>query len=314
MFHLITGGSGSGKSEYAESQVVSMRQELSREGKCPDVIYIATMMPYGEEGRRRIERHRKLRAGKGFLTKECFVNLPATTLEEIPEDAIVILECMSNLVANELYNEDGAKETTVTSVIEGIKLLQKKTAGLVVVTNDVFLEADSYSPEMQEYKKVLGKINLEMAKMADKVTEVVAGMPISYTPKEMEKREGEGTMHLIIGGAYQGKTTYACSLYPDLQLVSGYDCSVEELLEAEGVLHLEGLVRRLSMEEKEVSDILDLLQDKTVIVCDEVGCGLVPIQKEDRVFRETCGRVLEALAKEADSVERLVCGIPMYLK
>ena len=62
MFYIVTGGSASGKSEYAESLAISSdaRQRF----------YIATMKPWDEEGRRRIQKHRAMRAGKGFLTIE----------------------------------------------------------------------------------------------------------------------------------------------------------------------------------------------------------------------------------------------------
>ena len=65
MFTLVTGGSGSGKSEYAESLVDSWNDPK---------IYIATMMPFDEETRKKIQRHREMRRDKGFITLEC---LPA---------------------------------------------------------------------------------------------------------------------------------------------------------------------------------------------------------------------------------------------
>ena len=59
MFYIVTGGSASGKSEYAESLAISSdaRQRF----------YIATMKPWDEEGHRRIQKHRAMRAGKGFV-------------------------------------------------------------------------------------------------------------------------------------------------------------------------------------------------------------------------------------------------------
>ena len=70
MLAVITGGSGSGKSEYAESVATSLAK---RDGL--PLYYIATMRPFGAEGMWRVERHRKLRAGKGFETIECYVNI-----------------------------------------------------------------------------------------------------------------------------------------------------------------------------------------------------------------------------------------------
>ena len=66
MITLVTGGSGSGKSAYAESLLSS----------CEGIrYYIATMQIYDAEGEKKVERHRKLRAGKGFLTIESPMNV-----------------------------------------------------------------------------------------------------------------------------------------------------------------------------------------------------------------------------------------------
>ena len=66
MFTLVTGGSGSGKSEYAES--------LTESWETPK-IYIATMFPYDRESEKKIQRHREMRRHKGFHTVECFTGL-----------------------------------------------------------------------------------------------------------------------------------------------------------------------------------------------------------------------------------------------
>ena len=62
MFYLVTGGSGSGKSEYAESLITS--------SPFSERIYLAAMEALGEEGSKRVLRHRRLRLGKGFSTFE----------------------------------------------------------------------------------------------------------------------------------------------------------------------------------------------------------------------------------------------------
>ena len=106
MITLIIGGSGSGKSAYAEQVVMDFGDR--------DRIYIATMFPFDEESRRRIDRHRRMRAEKNFTTIECYTGLKTV---EIPEGACVLLECMSNLTANEMFREDGAKEDTVSEIL-----------------------------------------------------------------------------------------------------------------------------------------------------------------------------------------------------
>ena len=75
MIELVTGGSGSGKSEYAESRAVRIHRKYG--GR---LIYIATMMAYDEEAVQKIERHRMMRSGKGFETIECFTGLSEAAL------------------------------------------------------------------------------------------------------------------------------------------------------------------------------------------------------------------------------------------
>lgn len=173
MFHLITGGSGSGKSAYAESCIVGFGGE--------NRIYIATMYPFDTESHERIRRHRNMRKDKKFDTLECYTGLKELTL---PADADVLLECMSNLTANEMYQPEGAGEHTVEAVIEGVRMLQQCVRNLVVVTNEVFSDGICYDPETMRYLEYLGEINCRMAQMADQVTEVVYGIPVIKKRKE----------------------------------------------------------------------------------------------------------------------------------
>ena len=94
------------------------------------------------------------------------------------ETGSVLLECMSNLVANEMYDPSGAGENAEESILAGIHKLQKVSDDLVVVTNEVFSDSMTDNPEMEEYLKLLGKLNLRMGEMADLVTEVVYGIPV----------------------------------------------------------------------------------------------------------------------------------------
>ncbi len=177
MIHLITGGSGSGKSAYAENELLRVGELQTDAGRCP-YVYAATMRPYGEETMRKIMRHRQMRAGKGFVTLECPSGLSGVAL---PENRGVLLECVSNLAANELFCEDGtikdAKETA-EKIIEGIRCISRQTENLVIVTNEVNADAECYSEETERYIFLVGKVNQEIARMADRVTEVVYGIPV----------------------------------------------------------------------------------------------------------------------------------------
>lgn len=174
MIHMITGGSGSGKSAYAEDWLLRYRNES---GELP-FLYIATMIPYGEEAGKKIERHHQLRAGKGFITLERYTDLKGL---EIPANKGILLECVSNLAANEFYREDGTmkgRKETLERIIEGIQHLSGRTGCLTIVTNEVFSDINGYSHETEEYRELLGMLNQWIAAGADRVTEVVYGIPV----------------------------------------------------------------------------------------------------------------------------------------
>lgn len=177
MIHLITGGSGSGKSAYAENTVLSNCASVQDGWR--KYIYIATMKPYGEETLKKIERHHRLRAGKGFETVECYTDL--STLS-VPENSGVLLECISNLAANEFYREDGTlhdEQETLKRITEGVRHISKQTQNFVIVTNEVSSDINGYSEETKQYIALLGAVNQRLARMADKVTEVVYGIPVT---------------------------------------------------------------------------------------------------------------------------------------
>ena len=202
MITLVTGGSGSGKSAYAEDVAVSA------EGT--EKYYIATMQIYDAEGERKVERHRKLRAGKGFTTVESLWNVgqvefPTFTeaktvcidcgepepIQKKPGQRTALLECMSNLVANEMFSADGMREedAVVTKVVQDMELLAAKLDHLVIVTNNVFEDGISYDAGTMAYLRALGRINAALAKRADRVVEVVVGIPVILKEPAQERTE-----------------------------------------------------------------------------------------------------------------------------
>ncbi len=171
MFVLVTGGSGSGKSAYAEDRIMQMAD--------PERIYLATMACYDEESRQRIARHRRLRAGKGFDTVERPTDLAGLSLGgDTAAKRSILLECMSNLAANEMFAPDGDKKDVFELVCRGIDTLMRECHNLVVVTNEVFSDGIEYDPMTRTYQEVLGRINAWMGQRADEVVEVVCGIPI----------------------------------------------------------------------------------------------------------------------------------------
>lgn len=167
MIIVIIGGSGSGKSEFAENTALQLNRG--------ELVYIATMQPFDEESKERVKRHQRMRQSKNFKTIECFTGLSNVV---VGNNTTALLECMSNLVANEMFAEDGAKENTLLAIKQGIKHLAEQTEHLLIVTNNIFEDGFSYDEETMKYMKQLGDINSWLCNIADRVVEVVHGIPI----------------------------------------------------------------------------------------------------------------------------------------
>ncbi len=163
MIALITGGSGCGKSTWAERLVDTLPWE--------NRYYIATMRIYDEESVKRVERHRRQRAEKGFMTLECPLSIDS---DAVAEGSTVLLEDLPNWLANEMFDEAGS----VGRIVPGLDALARKCQHLIIVSNDVFSDGVIYEASTQEYIRHLAAINRAAAALADLVAEVVYSVPI----------------------------------------------------------------------------------------------------------------------------------------
>lgn len=181
MITLILGGSCSGKSAYAERYITEISGDSQK-------YYLAAMQASDtdRETQVRIERHRMMRRGKGFLTIEQPVSISGalgkmeTGTLGFPKEKTALLECISNLTANEMFLEPIPKphEAVTDKIVREIGLLNGELKHLVIVSNNVFEDGVAYDEDTMEYIKALGSINEKLAVMAGRVIEVVAGIPL----------------------------------------------------------------------------------------------------------------------------------------
>ncbi|MDO4581474.1 MAG: bifunctional adenosylcobinamide kinase/adenosylcobinamide-phosphate guanylyltransferase [Bacillota bacterium] len=164
---LLTGGSACGKSTYGEALAASLPQPR---------LYVATMRPYGEESLRRIARHRQMRAAKGFTTIERYTDIAGMPL---PAGGTVLLECLCNLTANEMFEPEGAGADCVSEIMRGLHLLADSCDDLIVVTNDVGSDGGGYGRATMEYAAALAWLNNLVAAEFDHVLELCAGIPLA---------------------------------------------------------------------------------------------------------------------------------------
>lgn len=204
MMYLIIGGSGSGKSAYAEELLFSLPDAGKK-------YYIATMQVCDEESRRRVQKHRKQREGKKFYTIEQPVHVSGALTQMDAGKKSAMLECVSNLVANEMFakdiyvedmyaddphvedmhtddcdvketglkkSKDCSAEAVADKIVDDIMKLHQPLQQLVIVSNNVFEDGVSYDEMTMEYIKTMGIVNQKLAAVADVVTEVVVGIPV----------------------------------------------------------------------------------------------------------------------------------------
>lgn len=123
-------------------------------------------------------------------------------------------------------------------------------------------------------------------------------------------------MDLIIGGAYQGKKEYVRQTYHfsgkemgdgavvDFDKANTYPCLYN--------VHL--LIKRWMMEGRDPLSMAEELSCVRVLILDEIGCGIIPMEALERRYRECVGQTGCLLAARADQVIRLCCGIPVKIK
>lgn len=208
--YYITGGAGSGKSEYAEQLAERLHTELGG-----PLYYVATMnpAPRDSDAAARIAKHQKRRAGRGYTTLECptdiaqlrtrltkDLNLPDTTagallmpatgkasqaesirhssnaaeVRHAASRAVFLLEDLTNLYANEVYGTSGHPHEIVAPLLE----LTQQAGALIIVANELYSDGIDYGSETDRFLRDLADLAATLSATADQVTEVVYGIPV----------------------------------------------------------------------------------------------------------------------------------------
>ena len=123
-------------------------------------------------------------------------------------------------------------------------------------------------------------------------------------------------MIFITGGAFSGKRDYARDNFDASDFVKGLE-TFEKLCKASAVYDFQLFIKYCMENDLDAIAATEKLIKKNpdaIIISDEVGCGIVPIDAADRRWRELCGRVNCLLASRAETVVRVVCGIGRVMK
>lgn len=167
MIILIIGTPDSGKSALAEKISVDLSKDRPK-------YYIATMIPYGTEGNKRVEKHRKMRSGKGFTTLEWPDDIERRIIDCALDfhSSTVLLECMSNLIGNEMHSKNNTNkslEEISELIVSETGILGSAAENLVIVTNDFPVNDEGYDEDTKRYISLVIAVNKRLFDMADKV-------------------------------------------------------------------------------------------------------------------------------------------------
>ena len=177
---LVTGGARSGKSHYAESLCRAQNNKTA---------YIATSIPFDEELKARVAKHRDMRPSE-WETFEVYENVYKVIPEIAKVYQTVILDCVTLMVNNLMFKENMDYESLSTQEIDRleasikeqfIKLMdavRKTELYVVIVTNEIGLSPVAANKLTRIYTDIIGRINQLLAKNSDEVYFVVSGIPM----------------------------------------------------------------------------------------------------------------------------------------
>ena len=165
---FISGGCKNGKSTYAQH----LAKKLSAGGP---LYYVATMIPHDEEDRARIRRHIDERAGWGFTTLECGLNILDCLQSASPEGAY-LMDSVTALLANEMFRPDGSFDSDAPErVASELCTFAGRVAGAVFVSDYIYAEAALYDAFTETYLRGLALADRALAQTCDAVYECCTG-------------------------------------------------------------------------------------------------------------------------------------------
>ena len=317
---LITGGCKNGKSTFAEKIAERQRPDGGK------LYYLATMIPKDNEDTKRIDIHRAARAEGGYETLEIPWDI-TRVLDSCGENASFLFDSLTALLENEMFGRVGGfvKDAGPKVLSEVLELLGK-TENMVIVSDYICEDTGRYDEWTERFREALASIERRAAEICDVVIESVYGSMVFHKGWEKVLPEFHEScserscadMTLVTGGVYQGKLKYVLSeLKKDARVFScdensadvDFDCDVIDRFH----MLVLALMRRGDDPFTFIEENIKRLSSK-IIICDDISCGVVPVDAETRLWREAVGRCMVLLSGYADSVIRVFCGIPAVLK
>ncbi|AXI01080.1 bifunctional adenosylcobinamide kinase/adenosylcobinamide-phosphate guanylyltransferase [Sporosarcina sp. PTS2304] len=177
---FISGGARSGKSAYAEKILVAQPGRL---------VYIASGVAADSEMKERIAKHQNDRKLDDWHTIEQPVDIHRT-LPFLQEGDLVLWDCMTTWLANELYEgydtgdpcwrRVGCLEMKAEQLLQTIGQISERVTSFVIVSNEVLDEWSDYGEETQRYRKTIGLLHQRLVALCDVAIEMDHGIPVVW--------------------------------------------------------------------------------------------------------------------------------------
>ena len=191
MLELILGGQKSGKSRRAEF----LARDWLLQSPHHKAVLIATAQPWDEEMQQRIARHKQDRAERvpGLTTVEEPLQLAQTIVRLSQPDTLLVVDCLTLWLTNLLMPADvGDVDKSLANTLTNKPLasnyiayiamlsvaISKSTGPVIIVSNEIGLGVIPMGREVRTFVDALGKLNQDIAQVCDKVTLMVAGLPL----------------------------------------------------------------------------------------------------------------------------------------
>ena len=166
---LILGGCRSGKSSHA----LALANQVSGDKK----IFMATSVPTDSEMRERVRRHVQER-GDTWQTAEVPVDVPGQIEILAPDADVILVDCLTLWVSNLIL--DQVDEDGILGKVEQLTMaLKKAVCPVIMVSNEVGSGIVPENAMARQFRDMAGFVNQAVAAVSDRVTLVVAGIPMS---------------------------------------------------------------------------------------------------------------------------------------
>ncbi|MHA6252609.1 bifunctional adenosylcobinamide kinase/adenosylcobinamide-phosphate guanylyltransferase [Oceanobacillus sp. CAU 1775] len=188
---FVTGGARSGKSSFAERYAATNAVKERRK-----LYYLATAKFTDDEIKDRIRRHQIDRSDANIPWKTVESSFDISRIvNEFTRGSIVLLDCVTILLANELFDKGFYEEDVdyalierqvFTSIMDGIEALSNRVGLLIIVSNEV-----AYEPIHKEhavviaYRKLLGRIHQNIVKKSNEAYLIECGLPIQMKGEQI---------------------------------------------------------------------------------------------------------------------------------